>query len=142
MTTMIKPRTPRQLIAIGEELMWQQIKTKRIFGLSFVRQYPFYLLRGDGERVVYMADFFCHEAGVVIRVVNCDAITIESAEVGAWAKTQLELRGMLVIELQCNQISDVKQVLELVKQEIKYKGRQQHTAIQIPEKQFAEMAAH
>ena len=114
--------TNRQRIAIGEELIWQQLKEKRIFGLSFVRQYPFYLQRPDGERIVFTADFYCHEAGVVIRIINCEAVTIESSEQHTWAKQQLEMRGMMVIELPCDAIADIKNVLSVVRREIKYKG--------------------
>ncbi len=116
--------TTRQRIAIGEELIWQQLKERKVYGFSFVRQYPFYLQRADGERVVCMADFYCLDAGVVIRIVNCEAVTVESAELSAWAKTQLEMRGMLVIELPCDAIADVKEVIAVIRRELKYKGAQ------------------
>ena len=114
--------TNRQRIAIGEELIWQQLKEKRVFGLSFVRQYPFYLQRPDGERLVYTADFYCHDAGVAIRIINCDAVTAEYNEQSAWCKLQLEMRGIMVIELPCDAIADVKQVIAVIRRELKYKA--------------------
>lgn len=114
--------TNRQRIAIGEELIWQQLKEKRVFGLSFVRQYPFYLQRPDGERLVYTADFYCHDAGVAIRIINCDAATAEYNEQSAWCKLQLEMRGIIVIELPCDAIADVKQVIAVIRRELKYKA--------------------
>lgn len=114
--------TNRQRIAIGEEFIWQQLKEKRVFGLSFVRQYPFYLRRADGERVVFTADFYCQAAGVIVRIVNCKATTVETEEQVTWTKRQLEMRGMLVIELPCDQIADVREVVRVIRREIKYKG--------------------
>lgn len=114
--------TNRQRIAIGEELIWQQLKEKRVYGLSFVRQYPFYLQRPDGERLVYTADFYCHDAGVVIRIIHCEAVSMESQEISDWGRQQLEMRGMMVIELSCDAIVDVKQVIDVIRGEIKYHG--------------------
>lgn len=116
--------TNRQRIAIGEEFIWQQLKERKVFGLAFARQYPFYLQRPDGERIVFNADFYCHDAGIVVRIINCEAVTVESAEQAAWAKTQLEMRGIMVIELPCDEIADVKNVLMVIKREIKYNSKQ------------------
>jgi len=113
--------TNRQRIAIGEELIWQQLKEKRVFGLTFARQYPFYLQQPDGERLVYSTDFYCHDAGVAVRIVNCDAVTAEYNEQMAWCKQQLQMRGILVIELPCDAIADLKQVIAVIRRELKYK---------------------
>ena len=130
--------TNRQRIAIGEELVWQQLKERKVFGLSFARQYPFYLQRPDGERVVFMTDFYSHAAGIAIRIINCEAVTIDSAETAAWAKSQLEMKGLMVIELPCDQIADVKQVLQTIKYELKYRaGHPQSTVTHTPTLEMA-----
>jgi very-short-patch-repair endonuclease len=61
-------RELRQNQTAAEELLWRLLRNRRLLGFKFRRQHQF----GD-----YMADFYCHEASLVI---ECDGAAHEPNE--------------------------------------------------------------
>lgn len=51
----------------AEKLLWERVRSKRLCGLKFYRQYPLFM---DylGKESFYIADFYCHEKRLVIEL--------------------------------------------------------------------------
>ncbi len=58
-TTVDLAKRLRRKMTPSEKALWQRLKTKKMAGLKFRRQHPIRF---------YIADFYCHEARLVIEV--------------------------------------------------------------------------
>jgi len=63
-------RELRKAQTSAEELLWQLLRKRQLFGFKFRRQHQF----GD-----YVADFYCHEAKLV---VECDGSVMKETNNG------------------------------------------------------------
>src|SRR5580704_6855225 len=52
----------------AEEELWRVIRKLKRKGYKFHRQYPLYVTQLQGHIKYYIADFYCHEARLVIEV--------------------------------------------------------------------------
>jgi len=57
--TMTAARILRENMTFSEKLLWERLKLKQLFGLRFRRQHPIDF---------FIADFYCHEARLVIEI--------------------------------------------------------------------------
>src|SRR5437867_8755009 len=91
----------------AETLLWQLLRKRQLFGFKFRRQHQF----GD-----YVADFYCHEAGLII---ECDGSVHDSKE--QWHHDQnrdeyMIAQGLRVLRFTNEQIlNDTPSVLEQIK---------------------------
>jgi len=51
----------------AESIFWNGVRNRRFDGLKFVRQYPFFHAE-NGSWSFYIADFYCHEKGLVVEL--------------------------------------------------------------------------
>ena len=51
----------------AENLFWQVVRNRQFLGLKFVRQYPI-AYEFENKSRVFIADFYCHEAKLVIEI--------------------------------------------------------------------------
>ena len=52
-------RMLRENMTASEKLLWERLKTKQICGIRFRRQHPIF---------IFIADFYCHEARLVVEI--------------------------------------------------------------------------
>ena len=52
-------RMLRENMTASEKLLWERLKTKQICGVRFRRQHPIF---------IFIADFYCHEARLVVEI--------------------------------------------------------------------------
>ena len=57
--TMNNARMLRENMTTTEKLLWERLKGKQILGLRFRRQHPIF---------IFIVDFYCHEARLVVEV--------------------------------------------------------------------------
>ena len=57
--TFEKAKSLRQKMTLGEKLLWERLKGKKLFNLRFRRQHPINM---------YIVDFYCHAARLVIEI--------------------------------------------------------------------------
>jgi very-short-patch-repair endonuclease len=50
----------------AEELLWQHLRNRNLFGNKFLRQHPICVESNFGRRAYYIPDFYCHEAKLVV----------------------------------------------------------------------------
>jgi len=49
----------RENMTASEKLLWERLKAKQICGIRFRRQHPIF---------IFIADFYCHEARLVVEI--------------------------------------------------------------------------
>jgi very-short-patch-repair endonuclease len=59
-------RTLRQNEIPAEKLLWQRLRNRRVFAKKILRQYPIGVQSSTKGIIYYIADFYCHEAKLVI----------------------------------------------------------------------------
>ena len=52
-------RMLRENMTASEKLLWERLKAKQICGIRFRRQHPIF---------IFIADFYCHEARLVVEI--------------------------------------------------------------------------
>jgi very-short-patch-repair endonuclease len=50
----------------AEKLLWNNLRSRKLFDQKFLRQYPICAYGGLGKRLYYIPDFYCHKAKLVI----------------------------------------------------------------------------
>jgi very-short-patch-repair endonuclease len=81
-------RILRRTMTRAEELLWNNLRNRRLKGAKFRRQHP---VSG------YIADFYCHEARLIIEVDGEIHDLSEHAEHDEGRSFELELNGIHVI---------------------------------------------
>jgi very-short-patch-repair endonuclease len=59
-------RELRQRETPTEKLLWQRLRNRRVFIKKILRQYPIAVQSTTKGTIYYIADFYCHEAKLVI----------------------------------------------------------------------------
>ena len=96
----------RQNATVTEQLLWEQIRNKKLSGLKFRRQHPL-----DN----YIADFYCHEKKLVIEL---DGKIHNRKEVKAMdANRTFMLAGLMITVIRFNNeevINDIENVIKRI----------------------------
>jgi len=74
---------------LGEALLWNEIKSKKLYGYDFQRQKP--LLN-------YIADFYCYELGLVIEIDGMYHYNSEQDELDILRQKELEEYNLTIIK--------------------------------------------
>jgi very-short-patch-repair endonuclease len=101
--TFSNARNLRSNLTKAEELLWQNLRNRRLKGFKFRRQHP---IAG------YIADFYCHEARLVIEIDGGihDLSDYQEHDIGR--TIELEKLGIKVIRFKNKEIlSDPEKVL-------------------------------
>jgi len=99
----------------AEEIFWQLVRNRRLFGAKFYRQHPLFFDYYGQERF-FIADFFCFEKKLVIELDG--AIHDSQQEYDA---LRTHIINTLSIEVIRFRNEDIEQHLESVIQELKGK---------------------
>jgi very-short-patch-repair endonuclease len=113
----IRSRVLRQKATHAERLFWLAVRDRKILGLKFRRQYaiPF---EHEGQRHLFIADFFCCEKNVVVEIDG--AVHKKLIENDILRTTILEQLGMHVIRFRNEEIeTDINGVILKLKAALK-----------------------
>jgi very-short-patch-repair endonuclease len=102
-------RLLREQTTQSEEILWDKLKGKQIFGLRFRRQHPIDL---------FIADFYCHKVRLVVEIDGEFHNFQKEYDIGR--TTELEKFDIMVIRFSNQEvILDIERVLSKIKMTVK-----------------------
>ena len=91
----------------AERKLWEHLKEKRLMEMTFRRQHPV-------SR--FIADFYCHQAKLIIEIDGCYHDDREPRELDEGREKELDDLGLKVIRFRNEEVEmDVLNVLERIK---------------------------
>jgi very-short-patch-repair endonuclease len=51
-----------------EEILWKELRSRKMLGFKFTRQYPIQIPTFSKKKIFFIADFFCFEKRLVLEV--------------------------------------------------------------------------
>lgn len=101
-------RALRKETTEAEDKLWQHLRNKKLNGLKFRRQHPLHN---------YIADFYCHEAKLVIEIDGAVHTTKDNAEYDKGRTYELQELGVTVLRFWNDEVmNDIKMVLVKVEE--------------------------
>jgi very-short-patch-repair endonuclease len=103
-------RELRRNMTPGEKILWRKLKGKKINGVRIRRQHPI---------EYYIADFYCHEARMVIEVDGPIHNTLERKLYDLNRNAEMERLGIKVIRFSDHEVkNNTKKVVFMITEEI------------------------
>ena len=103
-------RSLRKNATNAENLLWQLLRNRQLLGFKFRRQHP---VAG------YVADFYCHEARLVIELDGSGHAANKQAAYDADRTRNLETLGLRVMRFGNNQVlQETQAVLQTIANEL------------------------
>jgi len=103
-----KAKMLRKNMTKAEEILWNQLRRKKLLGLRFRPQHPI---------DIFIADFYCHTVKLVIEVDGGIHKSSEQKEYDLGREGELENWGIRVIRFTNGEIeNNIKQVLKRTEQ--------------------------
>ena len=107
-TTIDLAKELRRKMTPSEKVLWQRLRTNKIAGLKFRRQHPINF---------YIADFYCHEARLVIEVDGPIHDRIDRREHDQQRDGVIEDFGIMVLRFSNDEIRyHLKQVVKKIEE--------------------------
>jgi len=101
----------RRNMTIAEKILWQELRSKKILNLTFRRQHPVNM---------FIADFYCHKARLVIEIDGSIHEVEGSREKDKGREDEFEKFGIKTIRFTNNEIFEsLCSVIEEIKKECK-----------------------
>jgi very-short-patch-repair endonuclease len=98
----------RRNMTTYECLLWEKLKMKQICGLRFRRQHPIDF---------FIADFYCHEAKLVVEIDGEIHLTRKDYDIGRTA--EMEKYGIKVIRFDNSEVfNNIKDVIKRIENEV------------------------
>jgi very-short-patch-repair endonuclease len=102
-------RILRKNMTLYEKLLWERLKLKQIIGLRFRRQHPI---------DIFIADFYCHEAKLVVEIDG--EIHNQKKEYDDGRSAEMERYSIKVIRFTNLEVeNNIEDVIERIEYEIK-----------------------
>ncbi len=96
----------------AEKLLWRELRNRRLKGFKFRRQHPI---------SHFIADFFCHEARLIIEVDGGIHGIEDQKEYDFMRSNEIEQLGIKVIRFTNEEIEqDIKRVLERIEETLQF----------------------
>jgi very-short-patch-repair endonuclease len=106
--TMEAARLLRENMTYHEKLLWEKLKSKQICGVRFRRQHPIDF---------FIADFYCHEAKLVVEIDG--EIHNQQTEYDDGRTAEMERYFIKVIRFTNSEIEDnIKNVVKIIESEV------------------------
>ena len=103
-----KAKMLRKNMAVAEEILWEQLRGKKLMGLRFRPQHPI---------DIFIADFYCHPLKLVVEVDGGIHKTKEQREYDLGREGELENWGIKVIRFTNEEIgNNITQVIKEIEQ--------------------------
>jgi very-short-patch-repair endonuclease len=98
----------------AEEVMWLELKSKKLDGYKFRRQHPL---------LYYIADFYCHQLKLVIEIDGGYHQAEEQEKLDRDRTDNIEFQGLYVIQFTNEEVlADINLVLNKIRAFIKIEG--------------------
>ena len=108
----------RKNMTEAEKILWSALRRKQLLNKRFRRQHPI---------DCFIADFYCHEAKLIIEVDGGIHQTVEQRERDEGRTFELEQYGLKVIRFTNERVlKDKKKVLEEIRKEVEVRSQNLH----------------
>ncbi len=102
-------RILRENMTFSEKLLWERLKLKQIFGVRFRRQHPIDF---------FIADFYCHEAKLVVEIDG--EVHNQQIEYDDGRSAEMERYAIKVIRFTNSEVeNNMEDVVERIESEVK-----------------------
>ena len=100
-----------------EDLLWRNLRNRKLKGFKFNRQFPIVYGRNfDGTSLFFIADFYCHEKKLIVEVDG--KIHEFQKEYDKERDFILNQLGINVIRIKNEELENISKVLEKISNEL------------------------
>ena len=118
-------RTLRKRSTISEDLLWKELRGRKLAGLKFRRQHPF------SSSIV---DFYCHEKRLVVEIDGAVHYRVDAQDRAKARQEIIELYGVRFLRLSAGEVeSDLRGSLVKIEAAAKEIPRPRPLAVPSPE---------
>lgn len=111
-----KAKNLRKRMTESEKLLWSKLRNKQVDGFKFRRQHPIW---------IFIADFYCHEAKLVVELDGGIHQRVDVIEYDANRTAEIERFEIKVIRYTNEKVlQNLNQVLDEIKMECETRSRQ------------------
>ena len=105
-------RELRQNMTESEEILWKELRNRKLSGYKFLRQHPI-IYKGDLKRLNYfIADFYCNEKKLVVELDG--EIHNDSEEYDSFRDSELKDLGIKTLRIKNTELADIDSVLQKI----------------------------
>lgn len=102
----------------AEDLLWQRLRNRKLDGMKFNRQFPLIYTSTLEKHYFFVADFYCHQQGLVLEVDG--AIHEFQKEYDEGRDTVIMELGLKVLRFTNEQVeSDMNEVISTIRQVVR-----------------------
>lgn len=103
-------RANRRGQTTAEELLWQNLRNRKLSGFKFRRQHPV---------ADFIADFYCHEAKLLIEIDGAYHDQVEQADYDKGRACELEKLGLKVLRFTNEEVEkEISKVVKIIKEHL------------------------
>jgi leucyl-tRNA synthetase len=110
-------RALRKNQTASEQLLWEVLRGRKLEGYKYLRQHPVFYRVDKGWRDFYIADFYCRQLRLIIELDRL--IRQKQKEYDKERDEKLKAKGLKIIRIKNDELSDINSVITIIKQIIK-----------------------
>ena len=112
-TPVKRARELRRNMTEAEQMLWKEIRNRKLMRLKFLRQHPIIYQVIDNKPKYFIADFMCYEKNLVIEV---DGLIHEFQQDDDEHREEiLKSRGLNILRIKNEEVEDISKVLEKIR---------------------------
>jgi very-short-patch-repair endonuclease len=101
----------------AEDLLWEQLRNRKLSGKKFLRQHPICAYSSFGKSLYYIPDFYCHEAKLVIEADS--PVHLFKKQYDKNRDEVLAELGLIILRFTNDEIiADLERVLSRIKEKL------------------------
>lgn len=100
----------------SEKILWARIRDRQLNGFKFLRQHPILYDRKGNDLNIFIPDFYCPVARLVIEVDG--GIQVNLQEHDQWREETLIKAGIIILRFQNDELADIESVLKKIKMKL------------------------
>jgi very-short-patch-repair endonuclease len=111
-TIKMHARELRQNMTESEEILWKELRNRKLSGYKFLRQHPI-IYKGDLKRLNYfIADFYCNEKKLVVELDG--GIHNESVEYDGFRDSELKSLGIQTLRIKNEELINLSETCQKI----------------------------
>jgi len=112
-TSIKRARELRQNMTGAENLLWLNLRGRRLLNLKFLRQHPIIYQVSNNRPFYFIADFYCAEKKLVLEI---DGLIHETQQEEDQHREEiLESLGLNILRIKNEEVEDISKVLEKIR---------------------------
>ena len=112
-TSIKRARELRQNMTGAENLLWLNLRGRRLLNLKFLRQHPIIYQVSNNRPFYFIADFYCAEKKLILEI---DGLIHETQQEEDQHREEiLESLGLNILRIKNEEVEDISKVLEKIR---------------------------